>query len=96
MSNYERTRYHRIEVAARLVDLHPSAVRRCVRAGIVRPVAVEQGSPLFGEAELARLRKVRRLTQDLGLNLAGVEVVLRLLDEIETLRAELRGYRPQR
>ncbi len=40
---------------------------------------------MFGEAELIRLRKIRRLSDDLGLNLAGVEVAMRLLDEIATL-----------
>jgi DNA-binding transcriptional MerR regulator len=82
-------RYVRLEVAARLVRLPPARVRRYVRAGLIRPPRVEGRSPLFSEAELARLRKIRRLADDLGLNAAGVEVAVRLLDEIEALRAEL-------
>ena len=42
---------------------------------------LEKGHPLFGPAELARFRKIRRLTRDLGVNLAGVEVILRLTEE---------------
>ncbi len=81
--------YVRLEVAARLVRLPPARVRRYVRAGLVQPPRVEGRSPLFSEAELARLRRIRRLADDLGLNAAGVEVAVRLLDEIEALRAAL-------
>jgi DNA-binding transcriptional MerR regulator len=81
--------YIRLEVAAELVRLPTSRVRRYVRAGLIRPARVEGRILLFSEAELARLRKIRRLNEDLGLNQAGVEVALRLLDEIEALRAAL-------
>ena len=81
--------YCRVEVAAELVGLPTSRIRRYLRAGLVQPARAERGVPLLGEAELARLRRIRRLTDDLGINLAGVEVVLRLVEEIEGLRAEL-------
>ena len=84
-------RYWSLEAAARLVRLPPARVPRYVRTGLVPPARVRGRAELFGEVELARLRKIRRLRDDLGLNTAGVEVVLRLLDEIQTLRAELAG-----
>ena len=71
-----------LAVAAHLAGLSPARARRLVRVGLVRPAAVEQGHPLFGEVELARFRKIRRLTDDLGINLAGVEVILRLTEEM--------------
>ncbi len=89
-------RYWSLEAAARLVRLPPARVRRYVRAGLVLPARVQDRAELFGEAELARLRRIRRLRDDLGLNTAGVEVVLRLLDEIHALRAELAGSRSNR
>ena len=89
-ANSERRGYYRIEVAAELVGMRPVQIRHCLRSGLVSPSAEEHGVPMLGEAELARLRKIRRLTTDVGLNRAGVEVVLRLLDEIEALRAEVR------
>jgi MerR HTH family regulatory protein len=46
---------------------------------------------LFAEPELARLRTIRRLTDDLGLNAAGVEIVLRLLEDMDRLRSSLQG-----
>jgi DNA-binding transcriptional MerR regulator len=69
-----------------------ASVRRYVRAGLVRPSRVEGRTAFFGESDLARLRKIRRLKQDLGLNSAGLEVALRLLDEIDTLRARLEQH----
>jgi MerR family transcriptional regulator/heat shock protein HspR len=84
----EQQTYCSLAVAARLVGLSPTSVRRSLRAGLIQPAATERGAPLFGEAELARLRKIRRLTEDLGVNLEGVEIILRLVDELAALRAE--------
>jgi MerR family transcriptional regulator/heat shock protein HspR len=78
--------YCRLDAAARLVRLPPGRVRRYVRAGLVQPARVEGRAPLFGEDELARLRRIRRLVDDLGVNVAGVEIILRLVDELAALR----------
>jgi MerR family transcriptional regulator/heat shock protein HspR len=78
--------YCSVEVAAHLTGLSPARVRGLVRVGLVQPAIVERGRPLFGETELARMRKIRRLSQDLGVNLAGVEVILRLADELSASR----------
>jgi len=80
----------RLEVAARLVRVPPARVRHYVRVGLVRPSRVEGTVVFFGDPELARLRKIRRLHDDLGLNTAGIEVTLRLLDEIDALRRAAR------
>lgn len=79
----------RTDAAAELVRMSPSTVRRFVRMGLIRPIRYEGRSALFGDAELARLRRLRRLSEDLGLNAAGLEVTSRLLDEIARLRSEL-------
>jgi MerR family transcriptional regulator/heat shock protein HspR len=76
-------------VAAHLSGTSVSRVRQLVRLGLITPPLVERGRPLFGATELAELRKIRRLTTDLGINLAGVEVILRLTDELGALRANL-------
>jgi DNA-binding transcriptional MerR regulator len=80
--------YCSVEVAAHLAGVSVSRVRRMVRLGLIRAPVVERGRPLFGEAELARMRKIRRLTTDLGVNFAAVEVILRLTDELGALRAK--------
>ncbi len=85
----DRTGYYRVETAASLTGLSSETVLYCVEEGLVRPATADTAGAMMGEGELARLRKVRRLTQDLGINMEGVEVVLRLLDEIEALRTQL-------
>ncbi len=90
-----RTAIYELETAARLSRLPPARVRRYIRVGLVRPSRVEGRKAFFSEAELARLRTIRRLGEDLGLNAAGVEVALRLVDEIRTLRRAL-DARPDR
>ena len=84
-----RMAIYELETAARLSRLPPARVRRYIRVGLVRPSLVEGRKAFFSEAELARLRTIRRLGEDLGLNAAGVEVALRLVDEIRTLRRAL-------
>ena len=83
-----RTEVYELEIAARLVRLPAARVRRYVRVGLIRPTQLEGRTPFFGEEELARLRRIRRLVDDLGLNMAGVEIVLRLVDELEALRSD--------
>ena len=84
-----RMALYELETAARLSRLPPARVRRYIRVGLIRPSRVEGRTVFFSEVELARLRTIRRLGEDLGLNAAGVEVALRLVDEIRTLRRAL-------
>lgn len=89
----EQVEFWRLEAVAREVRLSPVRVRHYLEVGLVQPARVRGRVALFGQPEIVRLRKVRRLRDDLGLNDAGVEVALRLLDEIEGLRAELERRR---
>ena len=76
-----------VEIAASTSGLSAARVRHLVRVVLIQPVRIERGRPLFGEVELARLRRVRRLMTDLGVNLAGVEIILRLTDELAVARS---------
>ena len=88
MAEYERPRYM-ISVAADLVGMHPQTLRIYESKGLVRPKRTPGGTRLYSERDLARLRLIQQLTTDLGLNLAGVEVVIRLEDELQRMRARL-------
>ena len=79
----------RLEAAAAATRVPASRVRYFVRVGLIRPSRIEGRVPFFGDAEMAQLRRIRRLRDDLGLNMAGIEVALRLINEIEGLRREL-------
>jgi MerR family transcriptional regulator/heat shock protein HspR len=84
----ERPRYM-ISVAAELVGMHPQTLRIYENKGLVRPKRTRGNTRLYSEADLARLRLIQRLTTELGLNLAGVEVVLRLEDELRRAHARI-------
>jgi MerR family transcriptional regulator/heat shock protein HspR len=84
----ERPRYM-ISVAAELVGMHPQTLRLYEAKGLVRPARTPGGTRLYSETDLERLRLIQRLTTDFGLNLAGVEQVLRLQDEIVGLRTRM-------
>jgi len=69
------------EDAAQTVGIAITRLVRYERLGIISP-PIENRRPRYGPGELARLRKIRRLTEDLGVNLAGVEIIMRLLDQM--------------
>jgi MerR family transcriptional regulator, heat shock protein HspR len=81
----DRPRYM-ISIAAELVGMHPQTLRVYEAKGLVRPQRTPGNTRLYSEADLERLRLIQRLTSELGLNLAGVETVLRLEDELTRLR----------
>ena len=84
----DRPRYM-ISVAAELVGMHPQTLRVYETKGLVRPRRTPGNTRLYSEADLERLRVIQRLTTELGLNLAGVETVLRLQDELTRLQARM-------
>jgi MerR family transcriptional regulator/heat shock protein HspR len=84
----DRPRYM-ISVAAELVGMHPQTLRIYESKGLVRPRRTPGNTRLYSEADLERLRLIQRLTTELGLNLAGVETVIRLEDELAKARARL-------
>jgi MerR family transcriptional regulator, heat shock protein HspR len=84
-----------ISVAAELVGMHPQTLRMYETKGLVRPQRTPGGTRLYSEADVERLRIVQRLTTELGLNLAGVELVLRLEDELRKAHAQIERLQRQ-
>jgi MerR family transcriptional regulator/heat shock protein HspR len=84
----DRPRYM-ISVAADLVGMHPQTLRIYEAKGLVRPKRTPGNTRLYSEADLERLQLIQRLTTELGLNLAGVETVLRLEDELGKMQRRL-------
>jgi MerR family transcriptional regulator/heat shock protein HspR len=82
-----------IGVVARMVDLHPQTLRNYEELGLVVPRRTEGNRRLYSPAEVERLRKINRLTQELGVNLAGVEVILHMAEQIESLQMEVADLR---
>jgi len=84
----DRPRYM-ISIAAELVGMHPQTLRIYENKGLVSPKRTSGNTRLYSEADLERLRLIQRLTTELGLNLAGVEIVLRLEDELRKAHAQI-------
>ena len=84
----DRPRYM-ISVAAELVGMHPQTLRVYEQKGLVRPKRTAGNTRLYSERDLERLRLVQQLTTELGLNLAGVELVLRLEDELRRAQGRI-------
>jgi len=84
----ERPRYM-ISVAAELVGMHPQTLRMYEQKGLVRPQRTAGNTRLYSEADLERLRLIQKLTTQLGLNLAGVEAVLDLEEQLQRMQARM-------
>jgi MerR family transcriptional regulator, heat shock protein HspR len=84
----DRPRYM-ISVAADLVGMHPQTLRIYEQKGLVRPKRTAGNTRLYSDADVERLRLIQRLTTELGLNLAGVERVLHMEDELQRLRRRI-------
>jgi MerR family transcriptional regulator/heat shock protein HspR len=77
-----------IGVAAQLCGVHPQTLRQYERLGLVVPSRVGAKNRLYSERDIQRVRRIQRLTQELGVNLAGVEIILKLLDDMEEMRRD--------
>ena len=76
-----------ISVAARILEMHPQTLRKYERAGLVRPSRTGGMLRLYSEEDIARLRLIKHLVGDLGLNVAGVQLVLGLFNRLLEARA---------
>lgn len=77
-----------IGVAAQLCGIHPQTLRQYEKLGLVIPARVGAKNRLYSEIDIGRVKQIQRLTQDLGVNLAGVDIILKLLDDMDDIRNE--------
>jgi MerR family transcriptional regulator/heat shock protein HspR len=78
-----------ISVAAELANMHPQTLRMYETRGLIEPKRSPKGTRLYSQEDVERLRRIQEMTADLGLNLAGVERVLRLEQEVESMQARI-------
>src|SRR6266700_4087116 len=78
-----------ISVAAELAQMHPQTLRIYEARGLIEPKRSPMATRLYSQEDVQRLRRIQEMTADLGLNLAGVERVLDLEEQIEALHARL-------
>jgi MerR family transcriptional regulator/heat shock protein HspR len=80
-----------ISVAAELAEMHPQTLRMYEQRGLIEPQRSAKGTRLYSQADVEKLRRIQEMTGELGLNLAGVERVLELEQELERATARLRA-----
>ena len=78
-----------ISVAARLLEMHPQTLRKYERAGLIRPTRTVGMLRLYSEEDIIKLRLIKHLVGDLGLNLAGVELALGMFNQMLKMRSLL-------
>ncbi|TKJ30886.1 MAG: MerR family transcriptional regulator [Chloroflexi bacterium B3_Chlor] len=84
-----------ISVAAKIVDLHPQTLRYYERVGVIMPHRSEGNRRLYSPRDVERLRAIIRLVDDLGVNLAGVEVIFNMRRRMEEMQKEMDRVRAE-
>ncbi len=82
-----------ISIAARLVGMHQQTLRYYERAGLITPSRTGGNIRMYSNADIQRIRQAQRLIDELGVNLAGVDIILRMGEQIRELQDEMEGIR---
>jgi MerR family transcriptional regulator/heat shock protein HspR len=82
-----------ISVAARMLGMHPQTLRKYERLGLVQPTRTIGSMRLYSQEELERLKLIKRLVDDAGINLAGVQRLLSIAEVVQRLRPLMREER---
>jgi MerR family transcriptional regulator, heat shock protein HspR len=84
--------YYMISAVAQKYSIHPQTLRLYEREGLLKPSRTEGNTRLYSEDDLERLETILSLTRDLGVNLAGVEIILNMRHKIEAMQAEVNEF----
>jgi len=87
-----RRKHIMISAVAERFEIHPQTLRLYEREGLLRPTRSAGNTRLYDEESIERLETILALTRDMGVNLAGVEVVLNMRDKIERIEAEVSDF----
>jgi len=94
MRKYEEPVYL-ISVVAKVLSIHPQTLRQYEREGLVEPSRTDGKMRLYSEKDLDRIKVILRLTRDLGVNLAGVDVILQLKEQLDSFSQTIEELREQ-
>ncbi len=81
--------WYLISVVADMFDVHPQTLRTYEREGLIRPARSQGNTRLYSDEDVARIELILRLTKELGVNLAGVEVILNMRERMERMQREV-------
>jgi MerR family transcriptional regulator/heat shock protein HspR len=85
----EKRRLYMISVVADMFEIHPQTLRAYEREGLLRPARTDGNTRLYSDEDLERIDLILRLTKDLGVNLAGVEVILNMRERMRDMQGRM-------
>jgi MerR family transcriptional regulator/heat shock protein HspR len=88
----EQSKYFHISSVARLYDIHPQTLRLYEREGLLKPSRSEGNTRLYSDEDLKQLEVILNLSRDLGVNLAGIEIILNMRHKIEQIEVEINQF----
>jgi MerR family transcriptional regulator/heat shock protein HspR len=88
----EQSKYYHISSVARLYNIHPQTLRLYEREGLLKPSRSDGNTRLYSDEDLARLEIILNLSRDLGVNLAGIEIILNMRRRIERIESEVNQF----
>lgn len=91
----ERRPKYTISIVAQMVGLHEQSLRMYERKGLIQPQRSDGNIRLFSDADVERVRCIKRLVDDLGVNLAGAEVILHMREQMDELRRDMEQLQHQ-
>ena len=94
MHSYDEPVYL-ISVVANMLNLHPQTLRQYERDGLIEPARTEGRMRLYSQRDIDKMKMILRLTRDMGVNLAGVDVILRLKDQMDKMEKEIEYLREE-
>jgi len=84
-----------ISVVATMLDIHPQTLRQYEREGLVEPSRTQGRMRLYSQRDIERMKLILRLTRQMGVNLAGVDIVLQLKEQIDAMQEEINTLRDE-
>jgi MerR family transcriptional regulator/heat shock protein HspR len=88
MHSYDEPVYL-ISIVASMLDIHPQTLRQYERDGLIKPSRTEGRMRLYSQRDIDKMKMMLRLTRDLGVNIAGVDIILRLKEQMEEMEREI-------
>jgi MerR family transcriptional regulator/heat shock protein HspR len=92
MARNKKTRKYTISVVAEQYDIHPQTLRLYEREGLMKPSRSAKGTRYYTEEDIERLELILNLTRDLGVNLAGVEIILNMRERMSQMQREFENF----
>jgi MerR family transcriptional regulator/heat shock protein HspR len=87
-----KVKTYTISAVAELFDIHPQTLRLYEREGLLKPSRSEGNTRLYEDADIERLEVILSLTRDLGVNLAGVEIILNMREKMDAMQKEFERF----